>query len=452
MNINPKEVISRPWIYLPVEVKSRELLARVFFAAHAIKAGFGVFIGRNGMNISRDHFPKGIYFEKCLSAHKVDFHEHQVSVLGNKLVSLDEEGLMFASEEVYLDKRISQKSVDLSELIFLWGEEQGRVLSTRITDSGKMVVTGGPRVDTWKSEFSAFYQREVNQLQARYGQFILVVSNWGFSHLDKQEGFDPDNIYSGYPHTFVRAAFISLIKTLAKASPKHTIVVRPHPSDIPEYWMTKKQEFPSNVKVIYEGSISPWVYAAAAVIHNNCTTGVEAWVGRTPVISYSPEIEGIADWNQYTMPVNYLGRVCHDESAVVACVEASLFETTTPDRSNSDPQIKRFLYIDDHQSATEKIIAHLKNINVPVEPYRVSHYNLWRKIRTQISASKWRTRDFLGLSGMYTRAYTLHKNPGIEQAELQDFFDRMTKIIDVPTDFFRILQVDKDTFCIVGNH
>jgi surface carbohydrate biosynthesis protein len=450
--MNSKEVISRRWIYLPVEVKSRELLARVFFAAHAIKAGFGVFIGRNGMNISRDHFPKGIYFDKCLSAHKADTHQHLVCVLGNKLVSLDEEGLLFKSEEVYLNERLSHTSVNLSELIFLWGEEQGRVLSTRITDSGKMVVTGSPRSDTWRSDFAIFYKTEVSQIKKRYGQFILVVSNWGFSHLDKQEGFDPDNIYSGYPHTFVRAAFISLIKTLAKAFPKHTIVVRPHPSDIPEYWMTKKQEFPSNVKVIYEGSISSWVYAATAVIHNNCTTGVEAWVGRTPVIAYSPEIEGIANWNQYTMPVNYLGRVCHDESEVVDCVRASLFETTTSDRSNSDPRIERFLYIDEHQSATEKIIDHLKNINVPAEQYRVSDYNLWRKIRTQISASKWRARDFLGLSGMYTRGYTLHKNPGIELAELQDFFDRMTKIIGVPSDFFRILQVDTDTFCIVGNH
>lgn len=422
----------------------------MFFAAYAAKAGFGVFIGRNGMNISRDAFPKGIYFEKCLSIHKVGFHEHQVNKLGNVLVSFDEEGLLFESEDSYLDGRISQRSIDLSKLIFLWGEEQGRVIKTRFNVRKKLMVTGGPRVDLWRSNFSRFYEPEISHLVRKHGRFIFIVCNWGYSQPLKDAGYDPDQIYDDIPTTYIRSAFMSLIQSLAESFPDKTIIIRPHPSDLKAYWADKAKGFPPTVKVTDEGSISPWLHAAQVIIHNNCTTGVEAWVGGIPVLAYSPNIKGLVEPNTYTMPVNCLGVTCSSEAEIVEKIHASyLGEPVEQARPHNDI-IDQFLQIDDYQLASEKIISSLQALNIDLETYEVPHYGIFKKLRALIGSAKWLCRDLLGKSGMYTFLYTRHKNPGIQLDEIERLLSRLTNIVDVPNDFFEVRQVDQDTFCIFG--
>ncbi len=54
-----------------------------------------------------------------------------------------------------------------------------------------------------------------------------------------------------------------------------TIIVRPHPSENHEKWC---EVLPEHEKVIvkHEGNVLPWLMAAQVVIHNSCTTGIEA--------------------------------------------------------------------------------------------------------------------------------------------------------------------------------
>jgi len=440
--------VSRPWIFLPVELKNRELIARIFFAMHAVKAGFGVFVGRNGMNISRDLFPRGVYFDKCLSGHKVSFHDYQVNNLGNTLVSFDEEGLLYESEDVYLTSRISQDAIDLSTLIFLWGEEQERIIKTRYDASNKLMVTGGPRLDTWRPEFAKVFAPDISQLKARYGDFILVICNWGYGQAQKDLGHDPNLIYPDIPGTAIRAAFISLVGTLSKKFKDTTIVIRPHPSDLQEYWTTKAKTFPPNVTVIHEGSISPWIYAAKIVIHNNCTSGVEAWVGGTPVLAYCPYAEYLKNPDLYTVPVNNLGIICRDEEEVVANIRTSAISVRKSRRTVSDLAIEKFIYVDDEQLATEKILSSLRAMRIKPEAFRIPRYSWLKRVRALVGSGKWLLRDIFGKSGMHTLSYTRYKNPGITINELRDLVRRLAEPVDIQSDMPQIYQIDKDTFCI----
>ena len=443
--------VKRRWIFIPIEVKNRELLPKIFLGAKAIKAGFGIILGRNGMNVSRDHFPKGVYLDKCLSKHKIGSHEYQVNTLGNQLVSFDEEGLLFESEEKYVSNRLTQRSIDLSKLIFLWGKEQERVIRKHFSVEDKLVVSGGPRLDIWHSEFaSLLYQSKIQELQHTYGKFILLASNWGYQPKDKENGLDPHKVYPGNLVSHIRSAFVVLITKLSSALPNQILIVRPHPIDIPEYWQTIAKTFPQNVKVIHEGPISPWIHAAHAVIHNDCTTGLEAWMGDVSTFAYYPAFQEFKEYHRYTMPINELGVVCRTADELIRKISLS-FRNSNIDKTTTNSKIaQKFVHIEHNRYASDYIIEKLLELNTNEESYSIQSFNNLKKIRAFWISLKWRLRDFFGKSGMFTQSYTHLKNPGMTREEVENLLERLAPIVGVDESFFKIEEVDKDTFCIFG--
>ena len=55
----------------------------------------------------------------------------------------------------------------------------------------------------------------------------------------------------------------------------------------------------------------PWLMATQAVIHNGCTTGVEAYVMGGPAISYRAQVNEDYDYGFYRLP-NLLSHQCFD--------------------------------------------------------------------------------------------------------------------------------------------
>ena len=73
--------------------------------------------------------------------------------------------------------------------------------------------------------------------------------------------------------------FKRLIPALEEAFPNHTIVVRPHPTENPKVYYDIASQC-TRVQVTNEGNVIPWLSAAKALVHNGCTTGIEAFIMR----------------------------------------------------------------------------------------------------------------------------------------------------------------------------
>jgi hypothetical protein len=82
-------------------------------------------------------------------------------------------------------------------------------------------------------------------------------------------------------------SFMNVLEILSRSFPDTTFVLRPHPSEKQEPWERVAEPL-SNVQVIHEGSVVPWLLACEALIHNGCTTAVEATVARKPAIAFCP--------------------------------------------------------------------------------------------------------------------------------------------------------------------
>jgi hypothetical protein len=81
--------------------------------------------------------------------------------------------------------------------------------------------------------------------------------------------------------------FREMVPMLATAFPEKTILVRPHPVESHQPWQEIARRH-TNIIVAAEGNVVPWLMACKALVHNGCTTAVEAAVLGTPTIAYQP--------------------------------------------------------------------------------------------------------------------------------------------------------------------
>ena len=172
-----RKISERPWLLLPIELKVREFEAKVMMSCVAAEKGFGVLLGRNAFN-TKGKYPKGVYLDKCISPNKDDNLNIQTRLLGNKLASLDEEGLVYQSEAEYLKTRTSPSTIEMSSAIFTWGQEQNRLIDGAYQVGRKLEITGSPRVDLWFKPMHFLYKKAVENLRQKFGDFILVPSNF----------------------------------------------------------------------------------------------------------------------------------------------------------------------------------------------------------------------------------------------------------------------------------
>ena len=70
---------------------------------------------------------------------------------------------------------------------------------------------------------------------------------------------------------------------LLDADPKiPKIIVRPHPNEDHLAWQEKVKNL-SNVNVVYEGDVSPWLLASEALLHRGCTSAIEGAISRKKI-------------------------------------------------------------------------------------------------------------------------------------------------------------------------
>lgn len=296
-------------LILPVENQVRELDAKLLLAAAAAEKGFSVIIGsRFYVHFALPYLPRGVVVAKSMrsvSAVTLDLTRR----LGHDIVAWDEEGLVRFSSPEYYAWRYSKFAFGTAKCLFCWGEDDAEFFKSYPGYNGAPIyVTGNPRMDLLRENVRGFYTDEVNALREKFGDFILVNTNFSFANNFVEDlnlvQSDPANrnykisrTGRGLSRNFAKgmgdhqqkifAAFRELVPMLSTRFPEKTIVIRPHPSENHEVWrdIVRDQE---NVHVLHEGNVIPWLMACGVLLHNGCTTAVEAAVLGTPTIAYLP--------------------------------------------------------------------------------------------------------------------------------------------------------------------
>jgi len=324
----------KPVLLMPVENQVRELDARLLLACVAARRGLTSIIGPKRDIESRiASFPRGIFLSKSLRVAKRKTFP-LARKLGHEIVSWDEEALVHLPPETYFTRRLPRKGLEHVSHLFAWGEDNAELWRQypKLPAGMPIHVTGNPRGDLLRPEMQAFYDEDSEKIRNTYGDFILINTN--FNHVNafypEQNLFQPVK-EQGEEARFGQAArgmtreyaeglrdhkqaifeqFQKMIPDLEKAFPDDNIVVRPHPTENQEIYHRIAAQC-KRVRVTNEGNVVPWLMAARVLLHNGCTTGVEAYAMGVPSISYRATVNDDYDLGFYRLS-NGLSHQCFD--------------------------------------------------------------------------------------------------------------------------------------------
>jgi len=287
---------SKKLLYLPVEIISRELDAKLLFTLAVLQEDFSVVIGdQNEILKIAQYGPSGIFFWKNLR-----FKNKWITDLitrRHEVVVLHEEGL------VYLDIGAYAESIDrglLEDLRYFltWGVTQATSLKAHYPEfADKFVVTGNPRFDLFHDPMADIYRRLSLKYKEKYGKYILInsrfamvnhpiSSDYWISSVIKVHGKSKQFLSEYVEYcTIIVSEFNLLIVRLAEEFPDHTVVVRPHPAEAVDAWVFDNHK---NVVVTGEGNVLEWISGAELIIHEGCTTGIESSAMGVKTIVFKP--------------------------------------------------------------------------------------------------------------------------------------------------------------------
>lgn len=328
-------------ILLPIETQGRELDMRLVLGAKLVAQGHKVYMGdRRVVHSVMKRMKGGVYIGKqIIQAAQAGREKYYKHLRDNQIemVFLDEEGAIYYGQPEEWGEVLNGRRYDLTrslptELVCNWGEfQQQYYKSLEVTDEPQMFVTGHPRFDLYKPKWKFFYQEEVTKLHERFGDYVLINTN--LTYANSARGYpDPFSTRFGYLDqngqpsvSFVEkwsvamknlAEFVELIHKLAKAQPNTNFIVRPHPSENIAFY---EHAFNGckNIHALQEGAVAPWIIGAKALIHDGCTTAIEAALTGTKIINYKPF--GVHK-HELLVP-NELGVVCSSVDEVLTTLD-----------------------------------------------------------------------------------------------------------------------------------
>ena len=438
-------------IYLHVESIVRELDSKLLLAVLAASKGHNVLVS-NLAGITRGiHagiLPPGIFHTKSLTPgdDKITRHQ-QMKDRGFVITSIDEEGgLVDYGYEKFAKVRYSEKTINQASAIFSWGQEDAETLKRVYPKySNKIFKTGSPRADLWKPFFSKYWASPVGKPKK---PFLLISSNLGFFNninnlhqiikTHKNAGYyerDPEMFeqhFSSFAEEgFMMFAFIKAIEKLAKNNYGYDIVLRPHPEENINTWKIHLDNI-SNVHVIQNGPINPWVKYAFAVMHNGCTTALEATVSEKPVVTYVP------------FPQKYSRELANDLGYRVETLDQLfqkvnfLFENSQLNNQktinkNISEIVNKKIYLDKEKLAVEKIVTVWEKL----DNNKLSKSTNWIKLKGFLKIMK--VRDFIKekLKKIFPPKIDNKKNnykfPPFKKKDLSERVLRLKNILGVDT-------------------
>jgi len=443
----------KPPLLIPVENQVRELDPKLLLACIAARRGFVCIIGSHReIDFRIASFPRGLYLNKSMTERNLKMFKIMRRI-GHAILTWDEEALVHLPPDIYYSRRLSPVAIRHVSHLFAWGEDNADLWRRypKLPHDLPIHVTGNPRNDMLRPELHAFYADQVRVIREKYGDFILVNTN--FNHVNaffpaqnlfkpaKRPGETPQfgKAGVGMSRPFAEAlrdhkqavfeAFQRLIPELSRAFPGLSIIVRPHPTEGQDVYR-RIASSNERVHVTNEGNVVPWLLSAKALIHNGCTTGVEAFVMRVPAISYRPVVTDLIDNGFYLLP-HGLSHQCFSSSELIDLIQQVLKgELGAAGGEDRAVLVKRYLTGQEGALACERMVDVLERIaehssDQPAPPLSV------RACGAVMANSRfWAKRVKSFFPGSHAPpAFHRHRYPGMTIEELRRRIQRFKEIL-----------------------
>ena len=316
-------------VILPCEIKTREFDSKLLLGCILAERGYRVIVGsRNHIHMALGRLPRSVYLGKDVRHSSLQI-VRILKRLGHQFIAQDEEAQLYYTRATYRTARVHPEVLKEAKCLLAWGPDNALAWREAAAYNGApILLTGNGRIDLMRPEMRGLHQARAKELSAKYGRFILINTNFGslnhfftnLTALAPPEKLDAGaNIWemelSHHRYAIFRS-FLNLLPRLATRFPKTNFILRPHPSENHETWIKAAQGAP-NVFVSHEDGVIPWILASEAVIHNGCTTGLEAYILDGQPIAFQSAVSQSYDLH---LP-NALSTIVHTEDALFELVD-----------------------------------------------------------------------------------------------------------------------------------
>jgi surface carbohydrate biosynthesis protein len=438
-------------LLIPVENQVRELDPKLLLACVAARRGFTSVIGsRREMEMLIDSFPRSIYLSKSMTVRSLLFF-WVAAKYGHEIITWDEEALVHLPPETYFSRRLHPAAIRYVSHLFAWGEENAELWRQypELPRGIPIHVTGNPRSDMLRTQMHPYYAADVAAIRREFGNFILVNTN--FNHVN---AFGADmNLFKparrpGERPRFGRAArgmsreyaeglrdhkqavmadFERMIPLLEDSFPEVTVVVRPHPTESHDVYR-RLAEGCRRVRVTNQGNVVPWLLSARALIHNGCTTGVEAFELGVPALSYRATVNDTYDNGFYRLP-NAVSHNCFGFDALRQTLRGVLDGgVTAPDTEERRRLVRHHLAAQDGPLACERILDVLEGVATGAPRFRslLGRLDGWATSKGLHALRQIKSV----LPGSHNRPeFQRHRYPGMPLEEVAERLARFQKLL-----------------------
>ncbi len=314
--------------YLPVTSQPREFDAKLLLALIAAERGHRAWIGyKSVFQTQLELLEPGVFLAH--NARQKLQRQQLTRDYGHRIFVLDEEALVRQTDEIFLKKHPKGAFGPVSKIL-CWGQDDFDMwVRHGINAEQGRAIVGNLRFDLLRPELASFHEPDVQAIKARFGDYVLLNTNFPtVNNLTSRGGgvrmapWAMDQHGKELTDGFLankRAMFqamLALVAPLAEAIFPLKLLVRPHPNEDHRPWYDAVQGL-ENAEVVFEGGVVPWLLGATALVHNNCTTAVEAAAAAVPVVNFNPWASEFDNGLS-----NAFGPVCRTTAEVAAALEA----------------------------------------------------------------------------------------------------------------------------------
>lgn len=293
------------YLYLPIEVGSRELAAKCLIASVAAEQGYDVVLGfQHTLIHNASKLPPGVFLSKSSNNVFLKF-VRGLGQAGHLVVAAEEESFGLRLQECPIIHN-SKFLKGLCDLYLCIGDDEAAYLERRYGREFPKAVTGNARADFLRPRLRAMYEHDVLDIKKQHGKFILVNTNFGLvnpiGHFDLKYfyelfvdvgTFDDDDprknrkIFESYVSwEKANSQLVHELLAMLSIRPEYSVVIRPHPMESPDYWAQHLKSLAApNIKLALRSPHIPFMLASDLTVHPGCTTGMEALALDVPALS-----------------------------------------------------------------------------------------------------------------------------------------------------------------------
>lgn len=444
-------------LILPVENQVRELDAKLLLACSAAQRGYSVILGsKTEIDQTIYRFTTGsIYLAKSFAPVNLKMLRI-LNELGHRILAWDEEGLVHYPPNIYFGRRFTKEALNYIDRIIAWGEDYAELLTQyQKPFPTSIAIAGNPRGDLLRKELRPLFAGQVKTLQEQYGNYLLVNTNFpSVNSFDPKLNtcFDDPSAplglglglgSRGMPAEFARGRYSHLTKILehfkellpwlATTYPNHTIVLRPHPSENHDLWKTETVGF-SNIVVESRGNVIPWILGSSMLIHNGCTTGVEAFAMSKPTISYEPLQDATYDNH---LPSD-LSTQCRNLKDLQEAIDHYCVNSSPKPTIAQQEQFKHFLTATDGALACERIVDVIDSLYAECHSTHTSFLSRTRPMAEGLIRHASKLAKRMTGSRRYSKAFQSQRFPDLQISDLERKVQTFSQLLQ----FSKFLRID----------